>query len=809
MTEWLRGSLSARIVALFLGLLLVVQVASFTAIRAGLSDRAHSALPERLMVGDRVLQRLLEQRAQRLTEGARLLAADYGFRDALSSNDAQTIVSVLANHGARIGATEAALLGTDFQLRAATAGNPQALQPLTQRLAEIAARSGQASAIALWDGRVFQAVLVPVKAPVTVAWIMMALPLDQQLATEMHSLSALDLTLLTRASATAPWTASLSGLPARAADSMAAHAWSTTITAAPMASVKVQGEELGVRGSWLSRSNANADGPAVLALVSLSVDEAVRLPRDLQLGLLVITLLGLLAFGVGSAFAARRVTTPLRQLAAAAERLGAGDYATPIADLQRHDEIGDLSNAFERMRINVSSQQDEILKLAYWDSLTGLPNRTQFRDAVRDAIAHAEAAVAANGEAASVAVIMLDLDRFKHVNDVLGYRFGDLLLSAVAERLSQQSVRGGDLVARLGGDEFAVLLRGGSAELAASVAQRIEQSFDAALTLEEHKVDMGAGIGIACWPAHAANADVLLSRAEVAMYSAKRRSSGPLMYDPSIDAASAQTLSLLTELRQALAEGELRLFLQPKLALDTATVVGAEALVRWQHPTRGLVPPMQFIPFAEQTGFIRVLTIWIFEEAARHWQMLHDEGLQLVLSVNLSTRDLLDLELPQKFEALLIKHQVPAEGFCLEITESAIMDDPQRALTTLNGLSALGFKLSIDDFGTGYSSLAYLKRLPVDELKIDQSFVRNMETDPDDAKIVRSTIDLAHNLGLCVVAEGVENAKVWDMLRDLNCDQAQGYHMGKPMPASEFAPWSAGWLARQQPAGRRSALMLH
>ena len=404
---------------------------------------------------------------------------------------------------------------------------------------------------------------------------------------------------------------------------------------------------------------------------------------------------------------------------------------------------------------------------------------------------------------------MLDLNRFKHVNDVLGYRFGDLLLSAVAERLSQHSVRGGDLVARLGGDEFAVLLRSGSAELAASVAQRIEQSFDAPLTLEEHKVDMGAGIGMACWPAHASDADVLLSRAEVAMYTAKRRTSGPLMYDPSIDAASAQTLSLLTELRQALGQGELRLFLQPKLALDTGAVVGAEALVRWQHPQRGLVPPVQFIPFAEQTGFIRVLTIWIFEEAARHWLMLHEQGIHGVLSVNLSTRDLLDLELPQKFEALLVKHRVPAEAFCLEITESAIMDDPQRALATLNGLSALGFTLSIDDFGTGYSSLAYLKRLPVDELKIDQSFVRSMETDADDAKIVRSTIDLAHNLGLSVVAEGVENVRVWDMLRELNCDQAQGYHMGKPMPAVEFTQWSAGWLAKQRPQAAQSALMLH
>jgi EAL domain-containing protein (putative c-di-GMP-specific phosphodiesterase class I) len=222
------------------------------------------------------------------------------------------------------------------------------------------------------------------------------------------------------------------------------------------------------------------------------------------------------------------------------------------------------------------------------------------------------------------------------------------------------------------------------------------------------------------------------------------------------------------------------------------------------------VPPLEFIPFAEQTGFIRTLTMWVFEEAARHWLALQAEGIHLVLSVNLSTRDLLDPELPQKFDALLVKYRVPAEAFCLEITESAIMDDPQRALATLNRLSKLGFKLSIDDFGTGYSSLAYLKRLPVDELKIDKSFVMSMVEDLDDAKIVRSTIDLAHNLGLTVVAEGVENARVWDMLRELNCDEAQGYHMGRPMPAGEIAQWSAGWTARHRPPpSNGAALILH
>jgi diguanylate cyclase (GGDEF)-like protein len=722
----------------------------------------------------------------------------------------------LTLHGARIGASEAALLDTELKLRASTSAHPRELMALLQKLAEKqvdADPTSAANALTLLNGLPFQAVLVPVKeivkATETVAWIIMALPLDKALSDEMRALSSLNLSLLTRGMSNQPWVSALSGLPTASTEVLATQRWTAAMTASRMNSIAAEGSELGVRATWLSRSATIVDGPAVLALMSLSIDDAVRLPQDLQLALLVITSVGLLIFGFSSWFTARWVTRPLRWLSAAADRLGAGDYGTPVLQSKRSDEVGHLSQAFERMRVSVAGQQEEILKLAYWDNLTGLPNRTQFRDAVREAVAQAQTLNASGNSVNSVAVIMLDLDRFKHVNDVLGYRFGDLLLSAVAQRLSQDSVRGDDLVARLGGDEFAVLLRRGNGELAASVARRIQQSFSEPLLLEEHKVDMDAGIGMACWPLHAGDADTLLSRAEVAMYAAKRKGDGALMYDPSIDAGSAQTLSLLTELRQAVLQNELRLYLQPKLSLDSGVVVGAEALVRWQHPTRGLVPPVQFIPFAEQTGFIRQMTIWIFEEAARQWQMLHDDGLRLVLSVNLSTRDLLDTELPQKFEALLIKHRVPAEAFCLEITESAIMDDPQRALGTLNGLSALGFKLSIDDFGTGYSSLAYLKKLPVDELKIDQSFVRNMETDSDDAKIVRSTIDLAHNLGLCVVAEGVENAQVWDMLRELDCDQAQGFHMGKPMPAEEFAAWSVSWLSKQRPQGVNSALMLH
>ncbi|MBX3621121.1 MAG: EAL domain-containing protein [Rhizobacter sp.] len=797
---WMRKSLGARIVLLFLGLLLVVQGLSFFAIRASIDHNARASIAADLEVGERLLRRLLEQNAHKLSEGATLLASDYGFRSAVASQDAATIGSVLANHGERIGAGVTALLDTGFKLRAAAPADPRDLEPVLARLAAHRGSPRPSGDVVMIGERPYQFVVVPLRAPVLMGWVLMGFPVDQRLLDEMHSLSSLQVSLEVRRDAAAPWTPVLSTLPRNARDTLARDG------GLPRQALQHDGGVMALAlpdGEYSARAVALTDdadpaAPAVSALLMLSVDEAVAPYRQLQLGLVVLTLLGVVVFGIGSVLTARRVTTPLRRLAAAAERLGAGDYATPLGGQHRTDEIGDLAHAFERMRVSVASQQEEILKLAYWDSLTGLPNRVQFRNAVMEAMALAKA------DHRSVAVLMLDLDRFKHVNDVLGYRFGDLLLKGVAERLSQQAVRNGDLVARLGGDEFAVLLAdlepASDLVQTTAVAQRLHQVFGDVMTLEDHTVDMNASFGIAVWPHHAADADGLLNRAEVAMYQAKRQGVGPLLYDPAFDAASHQTLSLLSELRHAVDHHELRLYLQPKLALDSGHVVGAEALVRWQHPTRGLVPPMQFIPFAEQTGFIRVLTLWVFEEAARMWRVLNEGGLRLVISVNLSTRDLLDLELPQKFEALLVKHMVPAEAFCLEITESAIMDDPQRAMGTLERLSGLGFRLSIDDFGTGYSSLAYLKRLPVDEIKIDKSFVMGMEKDVNDARIVRSTIDLAHGLGLTVVAEGVENAQVWNLLREQSCDEAQGFHMGRPMPSIEFAAWSSGWAARHSAA---------
>ena len=775
-----RGGLAARIVVLSLLLLLLVQAAGFAVVRSSIDRNARAQMASELRVGERIWQRLLESNAQRLRQSAALLAADYGFRAAAASGDTATIVSALENHGARIGATIGTLLDNEFEPRAlhASAAAASVAATLLHDTGEWLARDKGGSRIAIIDGRPHQFVVAPLRAPLPIGWVMLGFPLGQALADDMHALSGLDVVMMARIGKADPEVVARTvgefGIQTLAQDGLA------------------PGGEMMVDGLLrFARTVAHeAIGGAMSTVLLRSVDEVVAPFRQLQYVLAAITLGGLLLFAIGSAWAAHRVTTPLRSLVRASERLGRGDYADPMQGTERRDEIGDLARAYDHMRRNIAANEADMRRLAYTDRLTGLPNRAYFREVVHGAIGLA----AAGGR--SVAVVMLDLDRFKHVNDVLGYALGDRLLVAVAARLSAEVVREGDVVARLGGDEFALLLPGADADAARAMAQRIVASFERPLTLDEQTIDLGAGIGIACWPAHAEDAETLLVRAEIAMYGAKRASEPALVYDPALDGSSAQTLSLLSELRHAVEAGELRLFLQPKVALADGRLAGAEALLRWQHPQRGLVPPMEFIPFAEQTGFVRRLTLWVFEEAARQWRSLQARG-PVRVSVNLSTRDLLDLELAAKLAALLRRHGAPAGGFCLEITESAIMDDPARAEATLNALSASGFKLSIDDFGTGYSSLAYLKRLPVDELKIDRSFVMAMTQDADDAKIVRSTIDLAHNLGLSVVAEGIENAAVYAQLRELGCDEGQGYHMGRPMPAADFGVWAQRWLAQQ------------
>ena len=751
-----RRSLILRLVGLSLLLLLIVQAAGFAVVRASIDRNARAQIARALDLDENIWRRLLDQNAEQLRQGSALLAADYGFRSAVNSGDEETIQSVLENHGSRIGAAVTALLGTDLTLRAVSLTGsmdqfPATLQQVVPRLAQ----QPQGSQIAVMDGVPYQFVMVPMRAPVVIGWVLMGFRIDQSRADEMRQLLSVHVALMVKAPGGA-LSLPVSTLPADA-------------QALLLASGGAAGELQTAEGTLLARSSPlDSVGGEVHSLLLRSVDEVVAPYRQLQVLLAIITVAGVLLFAVGTGLVAQRLATPLRSLLAATQRLSRGEYDVPLEHTDRTD-----------------AQQTEIRRLAYWDRLTGLPNRERFRDAVVQAIA------ASASTPQPLAVLTLDLDRFKHVNDVLGYAFGDRLLQAVAERLSQQVRSPDDMVARLGGNEFAIQLQRADAADAHDIAQRINQSFEEPLAFEDQTVDLSAGIGFACWPGDAGDADTLLSRSEIAMYAAKRKLRGALQYDAAFDSSSAQTLSLLTELRHAVEHHELRLYLQPKVPLHGQPGLAAEALVRWQHPQRGLVPPMQFIPFAEQTGFVRHLTLWMFEEVARLLADPRTQGLPLRVSVNLSTRDLLDPELSHRLAEILVRHGVAASAFCLEITESAIMDDPQRAEAMLNRLSEQGFKLSIDDFGTGYSSLAYLKRLPVDELKIDKSFVMGMETGEDDAMIVRSTIDLAHNLGLTVVAEGVETAAIQDRLRALACDEAQGYHIARPLPVDDFLAWQA------------------
>jgi diguanylate cyclase (GGDEF)-like protein len=415
---------------------------------------------------------------------------------------------------------------------------------------------------------------------------------------------------------------------------------------------------------------------------------------------------------------------------------------------------------------------------ALHDALTGLPNRLLFKDRI-------EAALHSRNHAPS-AVMLIDLDHFKEINDTLGHHAGDVLLQEVAARLSAELADAGT-VARLGGDEFGVLLpaiaRSGDAMM---VAQRLLGRLREPFTIEGLTLEVDASIGIACHPAHGEDVEQLNQRADIAMYAAKEGGRGFVMFEPQLDRYSPRRLALAGALRQAIADGEIVLYFQPKADLASGRIVGVEALARWQHPELGLVGPTEFVPIAEQTGLIGPLTSHVLNEALRQVRVWRDGGLELSVAVNLSARSFLDAQLAAEIPPLLERWGIEAEMLELEITESMLMIDPGRAKATLDRLSSIGLSLSVDDFGTGYSSLANLKRLPVDGIKIDKSFVMDMAHDPSDAAIVRSTIDLAHNLGLRVVAEGVENQESWRRLREQGCDLAQGFHVSRPLPGGEL-----------------------
>jgi diguanylate cyclase (GGDEF)-like protein len=426
----------------------------------------------------------------------------------------------------------------------------------------------------------------------------------------------------------------------------------------------------------------------------------------------------------------------------------------------------------------------QLHRMATTDDLTGLANRELFRTRLEEEIQECEQADGSFG------VLLLDLDRFKEINDTLGHDYGDSLLQDLGPRLAA-CVGPSGVVARLGGDEFAVLT-GTRTEAAVELeqcAQRLLGCVRLPFVVDELSLEVGASVGIARYPADGEDAHTLLRRADIAMYAAKEAQSGFKLYATDQDRNSIQRLSVISEFRRALECDEIVVHYQPIVDVDGLRPHGAEALVRWEHPEHGLIPPNTFIPIVEQTGLIGGLTRHVLERALADCAGWRENDHELTVSVNLSVRNLLDRGLSRDIERMLARYSLPPQALQLEITESMIMSDPERAVATINHLSHLGVRFSVDDFGTGYSSLAYLSRLPIDELKIDRSFVTPMLHDTSDLIIVRSTINLAHDLGVTIVAEGVEDAATLECLAELGCDRIQGYHVSRPLPGEAFAEW--------------------
>lgn len=507
--------------------------------------------------------------------------------------------------------------------------------------------------------------------------------------------------------------------------------------------------------------------------------EARRLEIDAADAKNVILSLGLAALLVGGWLAIRiaeSVARPVQDAVTVAGAVAGGKYDCSVP-MGQGPEMGALMNALKVMRESIASRERRVMDLAYVDTLTNLPNRTKFMEVVTDTVS------TANG-----AILLLDINRFAPINNALGYNVGDRVLQEVAHRLKVRCAAIG-LVARLGADEFGLLIKAADEAAARGHAMEILEQLRIPMLLDAERLDIDASMGIVMFPANGTSVTLLMRRAETALALAKRRHDGYAFGSEAADEPQHEQLALIGEMRDALENGEFVAFFQPKLELTSGRIVGAEALLRWRHPEKGLIPPGLFIPFAEQTGFIREVTPRLLAQVIEQVAQWHRRGMSIVTSVNISALDLTGRRLVVETARLLAEHKLPPQLICMEITESALMDDPEVALRHLEELAALGVKLSIDDYGSGQASLGYVQRLPVHELKIDRAFVDQVNVRAKSAAIIRSTILLCHELGLSVVAEGVETADELEWLNTNDCDLVQGYHVAKPMPADAFQTW--------------------
>ena len=755
-----------------LALLLLVVAATYFAVKAATSRAVENQAQVQLKTGSQVFERLLDLRGRRLQYGLDWLTVDIPFKQAVAEGSTVPILAALRRHGTGIRSSEVFVLGMDGKVMVSTLpvftrGQSFPYDDALRR----ARRTGLQMLIVAMDGQPYLLVQDEVLDPLPIARVVMGFPMDTLFANELRSMSNLDVSFLSVQN----------GKPGPLF-STHPDAYQAAIIH-QMRGAQVNPEaQIGlfygerVLSQVLPLDNTG-DGDEVRVLLQSPLDHALEsfAPLDRQfLGIAVAVLLVSLA---GALFLARRVSRPLTALVQAAERIGAGDYRTPVR-VRSHDEFGLLARAFNAMQSGIAVRERQLAHNALHDPLTGLPNRALAMERLGSAISARR----------PVVLLYLGIENYRVINEGFGPEGVEEMLREASRCLSM-SLLASDTAARIAGSEFLLLLENTEIDRAVARADRLYALLTEPQRIGNDELRHEVSIGIAAYPDDGQQVEELISRAAIARHDAASLPGHLQIYQQDRDLAHQRQITLIRDLRRAAVEGELFLCYQPKLDLKHGHVRQAEALLRWQHPTLGQVSPAEFIPLAERTGSMGSLTLWVIEEAIRQIGEWSLRGLFIQLSVNISVADLADDDLAIRVTALLMQYKVDAQQLIFEITESAIMHTPQQALSVLEQLRGCGISLSVDDFGTGYSSLAQLQRLPVQELKIDQSFVRNLDSTSGDGVIVRSTIEMSHNLGLKVVAEGVEFAPSLKLLKQWNCDTAQGYLISRPLNAMAFEMW--------------------
>ncbi len=769
-----------RLVVFFMALLASVQVITFIAVYTVTQRNVVSQITDQLRYASKVFDRRIKEHSKILSDEAQILAADFGFKRAIASNDQPTVLSALGNLKTRINADRVMLIALDSMIITDTQTAETISEPFPYPvMLETGEEHGVAASIVMIDDHIHEFVIVPVLAPEPIAWVGIGFTIDDELAIDLKSRSPLTLDIsFASQQTTGQWHTQASTLSPAQQQFLPAMLSDATANGHDTRQMLFDDEEYVTLSQTLTSNITNQN---VVAVLQYSMKTALGPYRHLLFWLTLLMAAGLLLSVFGGILIARSVTRPVRTLANAARRIQQGNYLEPVT-VMATDEIGGLANAFNHMMTDIAERESQISYQAKHDTLTGLPNRMQFEKWLEESITQ-------TGEhQRRFVVVLVGIKRFTEINCTLGHDVGDRLIKEVGNLIGD-TIKQSDTAARLNSDVFCLLLHDATEVASPAIAKRILQIFDQPINIDDATIDISASIGIACYPVHATDGPGLMQRADAAMYIARQSEYNYAIYDPDKDPYSADQLSLMGELRAGMQNNELELYYQPQIDVARGKMTHVEALIRWNHPKRGFMSPDLFLPLAEQTGDIRKLTSWVLDNAIRQCGEWRKTGLNINVAINLSAKDLLNKDLAIIIARLLQQHEVSSAWIVLEITESAIMHDAERALDMLLVLSGMGLGLSIDDFGTGYSSMEYLKKLPVTELKIDRSFVRELAENKEDQILVKSAIDLGHNLGMTIVAEGVEDESCLAVLKAQGCDLAQGYLFSPPLPVEKLGAW--------------------